>query len=253
MSGQIFICYRREDSAYAAGRLFDRLSQHFGADNIFMDIDAIELGIDFVQRIREAVSSCDVLVAVIGRQWLNATDARGHRRLDNPNDFIRIELEAALERDIHIIPALVEGAIMPLEEELPEALAPLARRNGLIIGHTRFDSDVDRLIRGLEAIIKVVAERKAAEAERIAAEEAEAKRVAEEKAEAERIAAEKAEAERQAAIKAEAERIAAEKVEAERQAAIKAEAERIAAEEAEAKRIAAEGYKRKAGQNGKMM
>lgn len=200
MDGQIFINYRREDSAYAAGRLFDRLSQHFGADNIFMDIDAIELGIDFVQKIREAVSGCDVMVAVIGQKWLNAADAGGRRRLDNPNDFVRIELEAALERDIRVIPALVDSATMPIEEDLPEALGPLARRNGLIIGHTRFDSDVDRLIRGLEAIIKVVTEH----------EDPEAKRLEDEKAGAKRIDEGKNEVERRATIKAEAVHIDAE-------------------------------------------
>ncbi len=146
---RIFISYRREDSAGYAGRLYDRLSQHFGADNVFMDIDAIPIGMDFVEVIEEAVGSCDVLIALIGQQWLTTTDAQGRRRLDNPEDFVRLEIKTALDRNIRVIPALIRGASMPRPEDLPDVLQKLARRNALEISD-RFHQDVDRLIKELD-------------------------------------------------------------------------------------------------------
>jgi hypothetical protein len=104
---RIFISYRREDSGASAGRLHDRLREHFGRDNVFMDIDTIEPGLDFTDVIERTVASCDVLIALIGRQWLTSTDAAGQRRLDNPEDFVRLEIAAALKRNIRVIPALV--------------------------------------------------------------------------------------------------------------------------------------------------
>ena len=112
MSG-IFISYRREDSIAYAGRLFDRLADCFGEERIFMDIDTMKVGLDFVEQIEEAVQSCDVLIAVIGKGWANIQDEEGHRRLDNPEDFVRVEIQAALERDIPVVPLLVGGAGMP--------------------------------------------------------------------------------------------------------------------------------------------
>jgi hypothetical protein len=157
MTGRIFISYRRQDSAGYSGRLFDRLSNRFGQSNIFMDIDAIELGVDFVQRIQEAVSSCDVLLAVIGPTWLTVTSANGQPRLSDPNDFVRVEVQTALQRDIRVIPLLVQGAQMPNASELPPELAPLARRNGMGIEHVSFDSDVNLLITKLEKMLGVTA------------------------------------------------------------------------------------------------
>lgn len=153
MSGRIFISYRRQDSAGYAGRLFDRLSNRFGQSNIFMDIDAIELGVDFVQRIQEAVGSCDVLLAVIGPSWLTVTNTNGQPRLSDPNDFVRVEVLTALQRDIRVIPLLVQGAHMPNEKELPAELTALARRNGMGIEHASFDSDVNLLVTKLEKIL----------------------------------------------------------------------------------------------------
>jgi len=121
--GQIFMSYRREDTAYAAGWLFDRLASHFGRGKVFKDVDSIELGDDFVEAITTAVESCDVLLAVIGDQWLTITDQAGRRRLDNPDDFVRLEIEAALTRNVRVIPVLVEGARMPHADELPASLA----------------------------------------------------------------------------------------------------------------------------------
>ena len=123
--GRIFISYRRADSAGYAGRIYDRLTAHFGEDAVFMDVDTIEAGVDFVEVLQNAVQSCDVLVALIGRGWLDIKDAAGKRRLDNPEDFVRIEIAAALSRDIRVIPVLVDGASMPRSTELPDNLKPL--------------------------------------------------------------------------------------------------------------------------------
>lgn len=152
---RIFISYRREDSAGYAGRLYDHLSQYFGEDYIFMDIDSIEPGRDFVEVIEQAVGFCDVLVAVIGKQWLTITDAAGQRRLDNPHDFVRLEIKAALERNICVIPALVREAGMPRSQDLPDDLTRLTRRNALEISDTRFNYDVDRLIGIIENVLSV--------------------------------------------------------------------------------------------------
>jgi hypothetical protein len=148
-TGRIFISYRREETAYPAGWLFDRLADHFGAGQIFKDVDSIELGDDFVEMITRAVGSCDVLLALIGDRWLTITDKQGRRRLDDPNDFVRLEIEAALKRKVRIIPILVEGAPMPHADELPAAIAGLARRQALELSPSRFEYDTSRLLRVL--------------------------------------------------------------------------------------------------------
>ena len=110
-----------------------------------MDVDTIEPGEDFYEAIVEAVSSCDVLISLIGERWLDATDRHGNRRLEKPNDFVRLEIATALARKIRVIPVLLHGATMPLHQELPENLASLARRNALEIRHASFDNDVAKL------------------------------------------------------------------------------------------------------------
>jgi formylglycine-generating enzyme required for sulfatase activity len=151
---RIFISYRRDDSAGIAGRLYDRLEARFGRDNIFMDIDAIPLGVDFRKHLHGAVGECDVLLAVIGRNWFGRTP-EGARRLDDPKDFVRIEIEAALARDIPVIPVLIDKVMMPPESELPASVAGLAYRNGIVVDHGRdFHGHVDRLIRGIEWLIQ---------------------------------------------------------------------------------------------------
>src|SRR5262245_23829831 len=149
----IFLSYRREDSAAHAGRLYDRLSAHFGKANVFMDIDTIDLGEDFVEAITRTVGACDVLIALIGRQWLTAADAEGRPRLEKPDDFVRMEIAAALERNIRVVPALVGGASMPVAEALPQPLAKLAFRNALQISNERFHQDVDRLVESIERAV----------------------------------------------------------------------------------------------------
>ena len=104
----IFISYRREDSCAYAGRLYDHLIEQFGKDRVFMDVDSIEPGVDFVEVLQNTVSSCDVLIAVIGQHWLTAADTEG-RRLDHPEDFVRVEISTALSRNVRVIPALVAG------------------------------------------------------------------------------------------------------------------------------------------------
>jgi len=142
---RIFISYRRVDSQAYVGRLYDRLSKRFGRKNVFMDIDTINPGADFGDVIEKAVSSCDALLVVIGEQWLRITDDSGQRRLDNPRDYVRLEITTALERDIRVIPVLVGGASMPSFSDLPEPLNRLARLNALQIG-PHFHPDVNRLL-----------------------------------------------------------------------------------------------------------
>src|SRR2546422_8697286 len=115
-----FISYRRDDSGGYAGRLYDRLSAHFGAECVFMDIDTIEAGTDFVAVIENAISQCDILLVLIGQRWLSITDAAGQRRLDNPEDFVRLEVQTGLESNIRVIPVLAGGAKMPRAQGLPD-------------------------------------------------------------------------------------------------------------------------------------
>ncbi len=152
MRGGVFICYRREDAAGFAGRIYDRLKNGLGRENVFIDVDNIPAGRDFVEVLTERVGRCDALVAVIGRNWLASADKDNRRRLDDPNDFVRIEIEAALERNVPVIPVLVDGAVMPQADDLPQALKKFARRQGIEISHNRFDSDAERLTRVLSAI-----------------------------------------------------------------------------------------------------
>ncbi len=141
----IFISYRRDDSAGYTGRLVDAMKTCFEPQQIFRDIEAIEAGADFVDAIDQAVASCSVLIAVIGPRWLTATDAKGNRRLDDLNDFVRLEVAAALSRDIKVIPILVGGATMPDVSIMPDALKPLARRQAQEITDRRWDYDVRTL------------------------------------------------------------------------------------------------------------
>lgn len=161
---RVFISYRREDTADAAGRLYDALAARSG-DQIFIDIDTIEPGSDYSEVIEGAVGSCDVLLALIGRQWLSVTDPAGHRRLDNDDDWVRLELEAALQRDVRVIPILLQDARMPTPDQLPASLEKLTRRNALEISHERWHYDFGRLEVALDRIRGrgMVADRKKAE------------------------------------------------------------------------------------------
>ena len=155
-SSRVFISYRREETAYPAGWLYDRLDERFGDAQVFKDVDSIPLGDDFVEAISTAVGSCDVLLALIGDKWLTITDERGRRRLDDPHDFVRLEVEAALARNVRVIPVLVDGARMPRADELPDSLAGLVRRQALELSPSRFDSDTNRLARVLATTLAEV-------------------------------------------------------------------------------------------------
>jgi predicted NACHT family NTPase len=150
-AGRIFISYRREETAYPAGWLFDRMVEHFGRDQVFKDVDSIALGDDFVEVINAAVARCDVLLALIGDRWLTITGEGGRRRLEDPGDFVRLEIEAALTRGIRVIPVLVDGARMPRAADLPSSLAKLVRRQALELSPSRFDFDTGRLLRVLDS------------------------------------------------------------------------------------------------------
>ncbi len=149
MVERIFISYRRDDSAGHAGRVFDRLRTDFKESVLFMDVDAIPLGANFARVLEEEVGRCSVLLAIIGPRWLEAMDEHGERRLDNPNDFVRVEIAAALARDIPVIPILLDGARIPKPSVLPADLAELSQRNGLDVRHASFHADMDKLVRGL--------------------------------------------------------------------------------------------------------
>ena len=150
----IFISYRREDAEGQAGRLFDDLARQFGEHSVFMDVAGIEPGRDFRRVIDEHVASCGVLLAMIGKSWIDAADESGRRRLEDPMDFVRLETASALKRDIPVVPVLVHGARMPRAEQLPADLAELAYRNGVELTHARWDSDVQVLIKALSPYVE---------------------------------------------------------------------------------------------------
>ncbi len=223
MGGQIFISYRRDDSAPWARRLYDRLSNHSPSNQIFMDVDIFDPGVDFFKALEEIVASCDVLIAVIGKRWLISSDEQGRRRLDNAEDFVRIEIATALKRNIRVIPVLVDGALMPQSRDLPDDLKALVRRNALQLSHERFRADSERLASAVErALERTAAERRQREEkERLEAErrETEAK---------ERLEAERRQKEEQEQL--EAERLEAEQRERERLDVERREQERLEAE-----------------------
>ena len=150
MSARIFLSYRRDDSAGYAGRVQDRLVREFGRDVLFMDVDAIPLGVNFATFLNNEVAKCEVLLAVIGPNWLDARNEAGTRRLDDPHDFVRIEIGAALQRNIAVIPILLDGAKVPKANQLPKDLDELSLRNGLDVRHASFHNDIDKLVRGLK-------------------------------------------------------------------------------------------------------
>lgn len=150
----IFISYRRDDTEGQAGRLSDDLSRHFGKDAVFMDVSAIKPGLDFRRVIDEHVSTCGVLLTLIGPGWLTTTNEAGARRLDDPLDFVRLETGVALKRDIPVVPVLVKGAKMPRAEDLPDDLKELAFRNGVELTHQRWESDVEVLVKALRPYVQ---------------------------------------------------------------------------------------------------
>lgn len=155
---RIFISYRRSDSADVTGRIYDRLVNHFGEGNVFQDVEDIPLGMDFADYVQDVVGKCDAFLAIIGDEWISAADRGGGRRLDNPADNVRIEVESALQRKIPLIPVLVGGAEMPGPDALPESLRKLSTRNAIRVRpNPDFRPDMTRLIEGLEELFKLKA------------------------------------------------------------------------------------------------
>jgi hypothetical protein len=142
----VFLSYRRDDAGPYARSLQLQLSQRVPDALVFMDLDSIEAGLDFAEVIEEAVNSCAVLVALIGRQWATVTDEDGARRLDNPNDYVRFEVTTALERGVRVIPVLIDGARALRQQDLPEELHKLARLNAHKMSYDRYQDDADRLL-----------------------------------------------------------------------------------------------------------
>jgi TIR domain len=149
----IFISYRRDDNRHAAGRLYDSLQQQFPRDQIFFDVDKIELGSSFVEVIQERVAASDVLLVVIGLSWISSRDGDGRRRLDDPEDLVRVEIETGLRKNIRVIPVLIDGATMPRMAELPEGLKQLHSRQAITLHHSSFQRDAEHLNAALSKIV----------------------------------------------------------------------------------------------------
>ena len=152
---RIFVSYRRDDSAYVAATINEKLEQCFGADSVFFDIDTIPLGTDFRRYISDAIGRCDILLVIMGDTWIRAVDDQGNRRLDDPADFVRLEIEAALKRDIPVIPVLVGEARTPSTTDLPPTLHDLAFRNAAEVRAGRdLQQHLTRLVKGIETLVQ---------------------------------------------------------------------------------------------------
>lgn len=149
----IFFSYRRHDSEGEAGRLFDDLVEQFGETSVFMDVAAIEVGRDFRKAVDASIANCAVLLAIIGLGWVDEKNDSGLRRLDDPNDLVRMEIASALKRDIPVIPVIVHGAKMPRPDQMPEEIRDLAYRNAVELTHVRWKSDIRHLIRALRLLL----------------------------------------------------------------------------------------------------
>jgi len=162
MAGKIFINYRRDDSISTAGRLNDRLAQTFGRKKVFMDVDHTPAGVDFHDYLDKQVTACDVFLAVIGPNWLDAKDEEGRRRFDNPDDVVTVEIAAALARNIWVIPVLVDGARMPKADRLPDPVKPIVRRNAVEVRNTQFGRDAEALVEKIKEAVRGAEEEVAA-------------------------------------------------------------------------------------------
>lgn len=147
---QVFVSYRRDDVPDAADRLTEDLRERFGHENVFIDIDSIEIGRDFVDVIAGWVGRADAFLAVIGRNWVEARGPDGQRRIEDPGDYVRIEIEAALQQDQLVVPVLIHGATAPPPSQLPESVAPLMRRNAVELTRRYWEEDVRTLMEALE-------------------------------------------------------------------------------------------------------
>ena len=149
----VFISYRRADSSGYTRSLYSDLIREFSAQQIFMDVDDIPAGADFVVEINNKLKGAHILIVMMGKKWLEITNSNGQRRLDNPNDFVRIEIEYAIKKGIKIFPILLENAVMPNEIDLPELLKPLARKQALFLSNKDYKYHVEKIIASVVSII----------------------------------------------------------------------------------------------------
>lgn len=149
MAKGVFVSYRRDDAAHITGRIHDALVARLGQARVFMDVDSVAPGEDFVRKIRDTIAASEVFLVIIGPGWLDARTGDGRRRIDLPGDFVRIEVSAALAQGLKIIPVLVDGASMPRAEDLPEDVAQLTRHNAVFLSHATFKRDMDALAAGI--------------------------------------------------------------------------------------------------------
>src|SRR5262249_41936518 len=159
----IFLSYRREDAAPYARLLQFQLRERFQGARVFMDLDSIKAGRDFAEVIEQALESSAVLIALIGRQWATVVDDEGERRLDNPDDFVRFEVQTALERGVRVIPVLVDGAMPLRRKQLPAELHKLARLNALEWSSRRYQYDADQLLDLIQKVLAPIREREEAD------------------------------------------------------------------------------------------
>ena len=164
MTHAIFISYRRKESLAETRAVYERLRGEFGSDNVFIDLEGLDYGVDFVEVLDEQLENCRVMLALIGPDWMGGNAATG-RRLDDENDFVRVELRTALARAIRVVPVLINGAVMPRSDELPDDLRSLVRRHALELDLRRFDGDIGRLVFALRKIMATAEIPRAAPAE----------------------------------------------------------------------------------------
>ncbi len=154
MSGKIFISYRRDDSRADARSIYQFLQKAFGEDRLFIDVDSIDKGKDFRSAIASDLEDCAVMLVLIGNNWLDARTENGRRRLDEPNDYVRLEIASALSKSIPVIPILLDGAKMPLSSDLPDDLNQLAFRQSARVDHETFANDLSSIAKSLSGIVR---------------------------------------------------------------------------------------------------
>jgi len=152
MTAAIFLSYRRKESLVEARAIYERLRADFGGDSVFIDLEGLDYGVDFVDVLEEQLANCAVMLALIGPNWLGITPGIQTRRIDDENDFVRLEIRAALARNIRVVPVLVNGAPLPDSAGLPPDLQPLLRRHALELDFRRFDADINRLVGALRRV-----------------------------------------------------------------------------------------------------
>jgi len=152
-TSSIFVSYRRAEGLVEARAVYERLRAEFGHDRVFIDLEGLAYGVDFVEVLEEQLRHCQVLLALIGRDWFGRRSGSSDRRIDDENDFVRLELRTALGRAIRVVPVLINGAAMPHSSELPEDLRSLVRRHALDLDFKRFDADLSRLVAALRPIL----------------------------------------------------------------------------------------------------